>query len=166
MGEAVYSLKAQFKSKKEAKVACKDFNKFLDENDTVQDNTATGPSDLKNFPRIKEYLQIIKGDWDDVQAFRYDEEQAYCEGDVLIFCANVGHLGDWGNLQTFIEKKYKAIKVVWGSEEYGGSLDALNLYEWEAIVKNILKCEKTLPILLDIHPDLNALIAIQLGKGV
>jgi hypothetical protein len=58
--------------------------------------------------------------------------------------------------------------VVWGSEEYGGgSLDALNLYEWEAIVKNILKCEKTLPILLDIHPDLNALIAIQLGrKGV
>jgi hypothetical protein len=159
MGEAVYSLKAQFNTAKEAKAACKSLNKFLDENDRATDPSPTA-TDFQAYPLVKEYLQIINGD--ELQDYRYEDEQAYCEGDVLIFSANVGHLGSWHNLQTYIMEKFKALKVVWGSEEDGGTLEALNLYDWEGIVKGILKCKKQLPLLLGIHPDLDALIARQL----
>jgi hypothetical protein len=163
MGEAVYNLKAQFRSKKEAAIACKDLNKFLDENDkAIESNSNSRSKDPKDFPRIKEYFQIIKEE--ELQDYHYEDEQAYCIGDVLIFSANVGHLGSWDNLQTFITEKYKPLKVVWGSEEYGGSMESLNLYAWEDIVKGILKCKKTLPLLLGIHDDLDALIALHLKK--
>ena len=161
MGEAVYSLKAQFSSKKEAKAACKDLNLFFKENEAVQRMSA-GADHLDTYPMVKEYLQIIKGDWKDLQDYGWEDEVAHAQGDVLIYSANVGHLGSWDNLQTFIEQKYKPLKMVWGSEEYGGSLEALNLYEWEAIVKGILKHKKTLPLLLNIHDDLDALISIAL----
>jgi hypothetical protein len=159
MGEAIYSLKAQFKTKREAAIACRDLNIFFGENNTAND-ILKEPTDAPAL--VKEYLQIIKGSWSDIQY--YGEGQAYYFHNVLIYCAEVGHLGSWNNLQTFITEKYKPIRCVWGSDEYGGSLDALQLYAWEEIVQAILKHKKTLPFLLGIHKDFDELISIALRK--
>jgi hypothetical protein len=162
MGEAVYSLKAQFRTKREAALTCRGLNKFLEENLKANMDSRTN---LESYPLVKEYLQIIKGTWDDLQDYDLNgDTQAFCDGAVLIYSANVGHLGDWDNLQTYVQEKYKPIKIVWGSEEYGGSLDALQLYQWEGIVQAILKHKKTLPFLLGIHKDFDQLISMTLRK--
>lgn len=77
----------------------------------------------------------------------------------------VWHFADWTYLTKFIEKEFGAIKSVASSEEVGcGSIDGLNLYEWEDIVRNILKNTAVLPLLINTHPDLDILIETQLKK--
>jgi hypothetical protein len=58
-----------------------------------------------------------------------------------------------------------AIKVVWNTEENGcGGIDSLNLYEWEEIVKDILKKKQILPLLMGINKELDELISGILKK--
>ena len=167
MGSCVFNLKAQFKTKREAAIACRDLIRFLQQNRDAGDNLSTFPQkviDIHLYPRVKEYLQIINSTRkeDDVQY--YGDDEPYCKGRMLIFSSEVSHLGSWDNLKTFIQTKYHPIRVVWGSEEDGDTLGALNLYPWEDIVLGILKYKKTLPFLLGIHEDFDELISMTLRK--
>jgi hypothetical protein len=68
-------------------------------------------------------------------------------------------MADWSGLAKFIKTKHGATRVVYGSEDTGiASLESLNLYDWESIVRNILKQKNLLPLLLHIHEDLDTLL--------
>jgi hypothetical protein len=82
------------------------------------------------------------------------------EGNVLCWGdASVWHFADWSLLTEFIKTKFGAVKVVYDTEENGcGSLDSLMLYDYEAIVKSLLKHEELFPLLLRVHDDLDVML--------
>jgi hypothetical protein len=62
-----------------------------------------------------------------------------------------------------MRKKYGATRVLWDTEENGtGSLDSIQLYEYEDIVSDILKHTELHPLLLGIHDDLDVLLDMKM----
>ena len=167
MGECMFYLKASFKTNKEAKKAAKEINAFLKQNNKANENFSNEPS--KGFEKVKEYIKIIEGTWkNDIQWYGYDPDCkwiVYAHDNIILYQASVGHLGSWDNLQTYIEKKFKPIRVRWSNEESGcGSLESLELYDSVDIVLKILERKDTLPLLMGIHPDLDELISLKLKE--
>jgi hypothetical protein len=95
----------------------------------------------------------------------FGNSPVYQSGSELAWDAVVWHMSDWGPLCDFIQKKFGATKVVWDTEEGGcGSLENLNLYDWEDIVRTILKKKKILPLLLHVHNDLDIFIEREMRR--
>jgi hypothetical protein len=92
------------------------------------------------------------------------EDKPYVAGKVLHYKAYVSHMTSWGPLRTYLEKKFNAIKIVYATEKECCNMDSLSLYEWEEIVKAILKKKDILPLLLNVHNDLDALISLTLKE--
>jgi hypothetical protein len=179
MGQCTYYFKMKFPSKAKAKKAAIGVAAFLQ-----QAADAIGVAAFHmgqrhfwkefetHFPLIAEYLKE-QGVWGNKNELsrKFDfgqnpKESFKIEDDVLSYTGiEVGHMMNWTAGLTFLLKKYGAVKFVWSSEEDGcGSLDGLNLYEWEEIVKAVLTCKSALPALLGLHPDLDSLIQEQLKQ--
>jgi hypothetical protein len=186
MGECAYYFKAQFKDDKTAKLTKPLMQQFLLEAQKAYSfwQGHRGDTDAKkfwrefskDFPMTTAYAKEAKlygkpqeklsGHLD----FGQDENDVQylnLSGSELGYCAtNVWHFADWSDLANFIKTYFKAIKVVVASEEDGcGSLESLNLYEYEEIVKALVKHVNSLrdggmlaARIKKIHPDLKALL--------
>jgi hypothetical protein len=166
MGSCAYFLKAKFKNATAAKKACAKFNKFLAEAAEAY-NYYPGDKSLiseleKKFPNVTEYLECTDEQWREGHIYLdfgqndcahvVDDEVWYGDGDV-------GHLNTWTPLTTWIQEKYGAVKAVWDNEDNGcGSLEGLQLFDYEHIVKDILKQKHLLPLLLNINKELDVMI--------
>ena len=186
MGECAYYLKAQFKSKKAAKIAAAKIDDFLAEatdasnfydhnNDSLKVPPKTFWKEFESkFPLTFDYVKTLPGfkmtaDPQTVLSgnldFGQDENNetlvqstTVCWGDACVW-----HMADWTLLCNYIVKKFGAIKAVWDTEENGcGSLDHLQLYDYEKIVNDILNQKDALPLLLGVNEDLNLLIDIKI----
>ena len=174
MGECCYYLKAGFPTEAKAEEAGKELNKFFAEAKKAYNfwqksrdgNHETFWSSFENkYPLITEYLKdadLWGKDINDLSG-HMDFGQ---EGDVIIEGNTVGwssgdvwHMSDWNLVCDFIKKKYGATKIIWDTEENGcDCLNNLNLYDWEQIVRDILKQKKLLPLLLHVNDDLTILV--------
>jgi hypothetical protein len=176
MGECAYYLKAEFPTETIAKAMAKKMNKFFMESigaysfwqkdrDSNQD---TFWKDFeKKFPLMSEYVKdagLWGKDPNDLSGnidFGQDEHNENLVRGTTVGWggADVWHLSDWSPVCDFIKKKYGAVKVVWDTEENGcGSLDALQLYDWEKIVRDILEHKELHPLLIRINNDFDELL--------
>jgi hypothetical protein len=110
-----------------------------------------------------EYAQIIGAkDRDDLSRkcdFGSEGNEVGRENNIITWYAEVGHMSEWTPLAEFIKKKYGASRVVYDTEENGiGSLESLQLYEYEDIVTDILKHKELYPLLIGINKELDLLI--------
>jgi hypothetical protein len=123
----------------------------------------------KKFPLMMEYVtangfktrEALSSHVD----FGQDENNEVVRVDNVIGWGNasVWHFADWQPLADFIKKKFGALKVVWDTEENGcGSLDSLQLYEYEEIVKSLLKHTELFPLLLRVHDDLDVMLDVKM----
>lgn len=171
MGECAYFLKAAFPTEAAAKKAEPELNAlFLEAQDAYwlwQDSPLKGEAFWNEyaakFPRMMEYAQIIGAkNRDDLGRkcdFGFDSNEVGRNGNVISWWAEVGHMSEWTPLAEFIKKKYGAFRVVWDTEENGiGSLESLQLYEYEDIVTDILKHEELYPLLIGINKELDMLL--------
>ncbi len=167
MGECNYYLKAQFGTEEEAVTALKGLIKL------VKAIERASPRILGRAGRfLKEFFTISKMasiwiDPDEHEDYLPDcnlGDEPYVAGNVLYYMACVSHITSWGRLCNYMEKKFNAIKVVCATEEDGYNMDSLHLYEWEEIVKALLKKKDILPLLLNAHNDLDALISLTLKE--
>jgi hypothetical protein len=185
MGECTYYLKAQFKNKSAATKARPKIKKFLKEAIKAYDywqkhrggdtsNTTFWRAFKTKFPTIYEYLKsagLADGGKGNELSGTLDFGQ--CEDDIDNIClmdsaigyvaTNVWHFSDWSNLAAFITSKFGAVKTVWSSDEDGcGSLEGLQLYDYEGIVEVLLKKAETDDVLVlgikGIHPDLDVFL--------
>jgi hypothetical protein len=84
---------------------------------------------------------------------------------ILGWSEEVSHMASWGPLCNFIQKKHGAVRTVWKTEEDGcGSLDSLQLYDYEGIVTELMKHEELFPLIIGIHEELNAMIDIKIKE--
>jgi hypothetical protein len=62
------------------------------------------------------------------------------EGPVIEYAAqDVWHFSDWSYLAAFIKEHFQAVRVVTASEEEGcGSLEMLQLYDWEGLLRSLV----------------------------
>jgi hypothetical protein len=179
MGECAYFLKAQFPSKKTATNVATKLNAFFKEAseayDFYQNGREGNPKEFwkkfeSQYPLAYDYVKtlpnfstkaspmILSGSID----FGQDENEVRQVDDTLGWVAEVWHMANWGPIATYIEKKFGAIKVVIDTEENGcGSLDSLQLYDYEVIVNSLLKHKELYPLLLGVHDDLNVMIDIK-----
>jgi hypothetical protein len=183
MGECAYYLKAEFTTEHQAKKMLPRVQAFLIEASESYKalNYATAQIDRKSpsgqkkyreiYPTMSEYVNFIGGfkNLDHNQDFGQDTDEINSidqEGNILSYQAgSVGHMTSWTSLCEFIKEKFGATRVVYGNEEGGcGSLDSLKLYEWEDIVKDILKQKEMLPNLLGINDELDILIEQKLKR--
>ena len=164
MGECFYHFRAVFATKKESKKALKEFTAFLEENEKATDLEKEPDT---GYERVKEYIRLIEGTWEDVQHYGdscYKPTPGADDENELFFSSEVGHLGNWENLQTYFQKKFNPVRCNWVSEE-DFEADYVPLYNWEEIVKAILNTRTdALPLLLGVHPDLNELISYKLSE--
>jgi len=183
MGECAYYMKAAFKSPAEAKRAATKLDNFFgemkDAQDFYQEGDVEGKKSLfrknfwkefrKRFPAVMEYVETLydykPGCNTDVLCGNLDigtDENNEClvDGNVVAWGdACVWHMANWAPLAAFIKSKFGATRVVWDHEENGcGSLDSLQLYDYQGIVEDILKNEALLPLLIGVHPDLTELV--------
>jgi hypothetical protein len=175
--ECAYYMKMSFPTVKKAQIAERGLTKLFAENreayDSWQNNCGNLNKDFwdayqTRFPLTSEYIKFIGDCWgnDDGQVlsgkldFGIEESQlSRMDNQIGYAAGNVWHMADWGSLCKFIQNKYGASKIVWDTEENGiGSLDSLQLYNWEEIVRALLKNKKMLPTLIGLHEDLDALI--------
>ena len=187
MGECAYYIKAAFKTEVEAKEAFKRLNAFLKESVKAysfwQDGRSKkGPTFWKafetNFPLISGYIKkyvtengktVWGGDPNDLSGsmdFGEEDPVAGMSGNIVGYGdSNVWHMADWQPFANYITGELGAVKVVWDTEENGcGSIDCLSLYDWEEIVKDVLKQRQLLPCLLGVNKDLDELISSKLKK--
>lgn len=175
MGSCAYFLKAAFKDEKEAREMSVKLNEFFTEATEAYEFYAAGSGKwsamrkeyAKRFPLMTEYLKDA-GEWEDIHGYLSNIDFGQTENNEVEVFGNVlgwqdyevGHMVSWGPLCSFLKKKYNAIKVVCDTEENGcASLDSLNVYEWEEIVEAVLKCKTALPLLMNLHEDLDILIS-------
>lgn len=182
MGECAYYLKAAFATEAVAKKMESKFDEFFAEAreayELYQSGRQTDPKEFwkefsKQCPLVMEYVKTIpdykpgcdpnflSGNLD----FGQDENnEVLRQGNVLCWGdCQVWHMADWSYLAAFLKSKYGANRVVWNTEENGcGSLDSLQLYDWEGIVQAILKQKDVLPLLLKVHEDLDELLESKL----
>ena len=184
MGECAYYFKAQFPTPKAAKAArpkaLKLLHQMADAYNYYQgvnsDNKLGNVEEFKEkFPLVWEYLTIgfpdetfekvshFSGKLDfgqskeDIQLEDYDGVLCYSQNDIW-------HFATWVGLVVYFEEKLGAIKAVWDNEEGGvGSLDLLQLYNWEEIVSDILK-KADLHTLLGVNNDLDSMITERIKK--
>ena len=183
MSECAYYFKAAFPSVKAAKTAAEELQKFfleaMDANDFIHEFSGIcthakkfwGILD-KKYPRVSEYLKVV-GLWKNKSMDLPLDFGSDRDNEVYVSGAEIGwgdgsvwHFADWSPLCEFVKKKYGATKAVWDNEENGcGSLDSLNLYDWGAIVQNLLKNKTLWPMLLHVHPDLTALLEARMKRS-
>jgi len=188
MGECAYYIKALFRDEKEAKKAAVRFNKLLKESTGAYDFYQKNPPNFWDefkckFPEstiyVKKYVlkchtdqeasHLLKNPHDKLSGnldFGQSDLEAGQFNNILVYGdSNVWHMASWDNLATYLVIELGAIKAVWNTEENGcGSIDSLNLYEWEEIVKDILKKKQILPLLMGINKELDELISGILKK--
>ena len=179
MGECTYFFKAQFKTPAQAKKALPKIKAFIEEIREAYKfwHKYRGKLFWKEFgtkfPLANAYLISLDAEASGKLDFGQDEfNEPVLNGSIIEYEAyNVWHLADWGGLINFFKENYGAVKVVVANEEDGtGSLDSLNLYEYQEIVEAILKKTKkkskagdiwpqwAKEFLKDIHPDLDFLL--------
>jgi len=181
MGECAYFIKAQFKSAPVAYRTLSKVRKFLKEVQKAEDfmYTRYGPGSTnkkaiwkemkEKFPTAAEYLETTQQDPDDsisrVWIGSLDEiaQNLQQDGDVISYSAYIGHFSDWSFLAAFLKNKFEAKRVVYAKEEDGtGSLEDLDLYEYQEIVEHLVQQAKVYHPLRDllkgIHRDLDAMI--------
>jgi hypothetical protein len=118
----------------------------------------------EKFPTMMEYAKSIgaksREDLSGKADFGQDDNKVLRQGNVLCWGdSSVWHFADWSPLTAFLQKKFGARKVVWNTEENGcGSLESLQLYEWEQIVTDILKHKELHPLLIGVNPELDTLL--------
>jgi hypothetical protein len=186
MGECAYYLKADFKSNEAARIAASKLDDFFAQSCDAyrfyqdQRGKITNKSFWKEFeskfPMVFDYVKTLPGfkltsNPQSVLSYNIDfgqdeNNETLVQGTTVGWGdAEVWHLSNWTPLCYYIVSKFGAIKTVWDNEENGcGSLDNLQLYAYEDIVKNILSKENLLPLLLNIHPDLDLMIDINLRQ--
>ena len=183
MGECAYYLKAQFKDVKTATDVSIKLNAFFSEAskayDFYQEAREGNPKEFwktfeSQYPLLFDYAktlpgygkkspqEVLSGNTD----FGQEEDNVVRQADdTLGWGAEVWHMANWGPLATYIEKKFGAVKVVTDTEENGcGSLDSLQLYDYEAIVNHLLKHKELFPLLIGVHDDLDTMLDIKM-KG-
>lgn len=124
----------------------------------VADYAKTLPGYRKDKPHT-----VLSGKLD----FGQDENnETLVQGNVVCWGdASVWHMADWSFLCSYIQTHFNAVKVVYGTEEDGvGSLDSLQLYDWETIVKDILKHKELHPMLLGVNDDLNKILDLKMRQ--
>jgi hypothetical protein len=181
MGSCAYFLKAVFKDEKEAREVAVKLNEFFTEAAAAYEfyhNPAIYPRKwpamrkeyAKKFPLMIEYLKDA-GEWkneylSNIDFGQQNDNEVIVNGpEVWWQDYEVGHLTSWGPLCSFLKKKYNAVKVVCDTEEDGcAGLDSLDAYEWEEIVQAILKHKEALPLLMNLHEDLDLLISNTLQR--
>ena len=178
MGECAYFLKAEFQSEARAEEVSKELNKFFAEAKDAYNFWQKGRDGNeetfyktfeKEYPLTTEYLKdadlwgkkgknvhALSGKID----FGQEGDETLVQGTTVGWGSDgVWHFSNWTPVCNFIKKKYGAIKVVWSNEENGCSgLDALNLYDWEQIVRDILKNKELHPLLLRTNDELDELL--------
>ena len=181
MGECTYFIKAKFKSAPVASKALPKIRKFLKEVLKAEDlqGCLYVPSSTKKkalwkemkekFPVAAEYLETTCQDPEDsisrVWIGSLDEilQNLQLNGDVISYAAYIGHFSDWSFLAAFLKNKFGATRVVIAKEDDGtGSLEDLDLYEYQDIVERIVQIAKiSLPLrdlLKGIHYELDEML--------
>lgn len=185
MGQCGYSFKIGFVNTTAARKALPKIRAFLKQDikaytfwqDERDNSDAAFWSRFElEFPLITEYLKAkYPSDWGSTNGNTLSgkldfgqEEELYLnqDGSEINYYANdVSHLNDWGPMVDFLKEKYLAVKGVWGSEESGiSSPENLNLFDWEGIVRKILKCKPLLPQMMGMHEELDELIQYEIKK--
>ena len=187
MGECSYFFKMQFKNKREAKKALKPIGDFLRQMREVHDSPSLAPDSVerlhgerdqairrnyeKDFPLVADYLEYVgtnmAGGWKgDRTAWSVsvggDGSPLYLTDEDTIGYAgyDTWHLEDWTPLMGYLGYRFGPIRTGYASEENGcAGLDSLNLYDWEGIVRSLLKRKALLPALLRAHKDLDELLS-------
>jgi hypothetical protein len=174
MGECAYFFKAQFPTAKIANKIAVQLNEFFSQASAAywlwQDYKGENfMAELKKkFPLVAEYGEVNGfkklDDFSRHLDLKNEEDnEVRIEGDTVGWVEEVGHMSDWTPLCKFVQKKYGAIKCVWDTEENGcGSLDSLQLYEYQAIVDSLLKHPELFPVLLRVHDDLDKMLDIKM----
>lgn len=174
MAECAYFLKAEFQTEAIAHAMAKKMDEFFLESmkaysfyqkEREGDRDAFRKGLEQKFPLVTEYIKK-SGLWLKLNLsceldFGQDENnETIVQGTTVSWCdGEIWHMADWTNVCVFIKKKFGAIKVVWGNEENGcGSLDSLNLYDWEQIVRDILKNKELHPLLIHTNSELDELL--------
>ena len=183
MGECAYYLKAEFKDKKTATDVSIKLNAFFSEAskayDFYQEAREGDPKEFwqkfeSQYPLVFDYAktlpgygkkspqEVLSGNTD----FGQEEDNEVRQADnVLGWGAEVWHMANWSPLATYIQTHFGAVKCVWDTEENGcGSLDSLQLYDWEEIVSDILKHKELYSLLIGVNDDLDAMLDIKM-KG-
>lgn len=182
MGECAYYIKAHFKTEEEAQKAAEELSEFIEEANKAYNfyqNKGSGkdPQDWidfeKQYPRVAEYAKTLPGWGKDFNEFSgkldfgQNGNEFIWDGKTIGYGDyDVWHFADWDPWAEYIKTKYKALKVVWDTEENGcGSLNGLLLYDYEGIVNAILTKKKLLPMLMGLHDDLDDILKTEFKKG-
>jgi len=186
MGECAYFCKLQYDSDNSAKKAAKYFKRLLKEAHEVHelyqshrtseehsvDNQFFWKEVDENYPTVTAYLQsagLYRKTVNDLSGsldLGCDQDEDPCaNGSVVEYYAqNVWHLSNWTLLINFLKSSTKAIKAVWSTEENGDNLESLQLYQWQDIVKTVLRQKQVLPLLMGLDTELDELIAFNIQK--
>ena len=183
MGECYFYMKAQFPSEKILTKVYPKIIAFLKEGQQAQEwwqeHRNNKPAKFwkpfqTNFPIVSQYLiqaNLFGKDCNNDLAgnleFGYEgmDKNADKTTNEFHWSAEVWHMGSWEHFPKFFQTQFGASKVVWGSEENGcGSIDGVELYDYETIIKDILKHTEVLPTLLGINDELDTLIEVALKK--
>lgn len=176
MGSCAYYLKAMFRTEDEAtEIQPRLERLFLQLIESRKDNSfrPRHKAASENYPLAMEFIKTLPTwkDKTDLRPQTYyvdvggDETNGVEQYDNVLYWADadVGHMTNWTPLVKFIKSKFNAVRVVWGSEENGvSSMDGLSLYDWEAIVTDLLKQKAMLPLMLGINNELDELISLHL----
>lgn len=183
MGECTYYFKAQFKSATAAKKAFPKIQAFLEESRAAyrfwQNNRGDKTSDkdfwevFSNYKTVCKYLTCtpvtpgggrnneLSGKLD----FGQEDGDLVIDGAVIGYANIVWHFSEWSYLAEFLKEHFGATRVVVASEEDGcGSLENLSLYDYEAIVTDLVATAKKNRVLYNclretgIHIDLALLL--------
>jgi len=178
MGSCAYYLKAMFKTAADAKAAREPLDNLFKEMKEANEDIDFRPrrkACAEKYPLAMEYIKTLD-EWADKtklhpESFSFDvgsdvDNEFQQDGNVLYWGdADVGHMTSWTPLAKFIKAKFNAVKVVWNMEENGvGSIDLLNLYDWEGIVNALLKQKALLPLMLRVNDELDELISLKLEE--
>jgi hypothetical protein len=184
MGECAYYLKAQFPTAKKAKKAGEELDTFFSQAseayDFYQKAREGNPDEFwktfeSQYPLVFDYVKTLDGyGKDNIQSvlagnldFGQDENnETLVDGDTIAWGdSNVWHMANWSALCMYLQNHFGAVKAVWDTEENGcGSLDSLQLYEYEDIVRSLMKHEELFPLLLRVHDDLDKLLDMKMRK--
>jgi hypothetical protein len=164
MGECAYYMKVEFRTKRDATKAKPQFEKFIQE--CVDAHAIDDNEKLKEYlaghPLVNEFATTLEK-IDDIPDIGIGWESGQEDNVLCLVAYDNWHMANWTDLVEFIKTKFKA-RVVWDTEDEGcGGLDSLQLHDWEAMIKSLLKEKKILPTLIHIHPELDELIAQTLG---
>jgi hypothetical protein len=190
MGECAYAFKLGFDSEAQAKKALPKVKRFIKQAEQAynfwqknRDRACSFWSAFEQaFPLITEYVKEVKDHekkeiWGEDYHnglsghldFGQDGKVKVIDNTIYYYADPVWHFMDWDDMVNFLQKKTKAIRAVWGSDEgTGTSYDSLNLYEYQEIVEAILT-KATPDILLSlkgVHPHLDDLITYHAKRMV